>query len=120
MLIELLVDGSPIELWSVMFHYQEDPFPGGLIYEIRAQDPGLLIILEPENVEGERGPLSRREVDSVFMALEGFRSLRALNDPAEREKAQSRTLKYWFNTIERMTIRAGDIFLRGVASPHVE
>jgi hypothetical protein len=117
--IELTIDGKPVDLGSVMFQYQVDPYPGGLTYELRAQDSDLMKFLESRLEDGERGPLTGDEVRLVFMGLQLVKNVQAL-DPNEVKRRKALPLKYWLNTIEKMNFVGDEFRFSGVASPHVQ
>ena len=109
--LNLLVDGSPRDSQDAVWHYQEDPFPGGHRYELRVS--GTLTRRLRSILKKLSTPVPRRESNQFFNELYLARARADLRyDTAPRDG-------YVLNTIESFSLEPGVIILQGVCSPVV-
>jgi hypothetical protein len=111
--IEVLVEGRPVDIASIFFHFQQDPYPGGLTYSLRAKDPNVSAFIEPLEQEN-LGKDQRR----MMLSLGALRTSLGFT-PDGLARLRSAPLLYWANTVDEFFLNGDEVFVRGVASPHV-
>lgn len=99
-----------------MFHHQDDPYPGGMRYQLRISDPEIVSRLEQKYGIGVRANLDQRNTSSIFGAVNIAISFKLI--AAHRIK-YANGIGTWINTIQRMEVSPTQVVLFGECSPHV-
>jgi len=108
-MVEILVDGTPVNPGQFDLHQQSSPFPGGSRYRLRTTDRELTEVVCQCYPPATSKQLSQGDVSHIFNLLRMFISL----------KYERTTPLFWANTIDKL-IDDGDVLeLSGVCSPHV-
>jgi hypothetical protein len=111
-MIELFINGQAADFTKAQFEAQDTPYPGGLSYEVRGEDPELVEFLAKEFFKGEVGPLDTEQASSLFMGLQMARMQAAMDG-----RPQPDSSVYFLNTVEKLILDGPRLTIRGVASP---
>jgi hypothetical protein len=106
------VGGEDVSIGCFMFHFQEDPYPGGLSYKI--------VILEPELVQELREYFQSRSAENLGWSDTGhvFRAINLAVSAKYPYEKQANRIRFWANTIESITFGEGRVVISGICSPH--
>lgn len=111
-MIEVFVNGQPADVAQLQFEAQDDPYPGGLTYEIRVEDGEFAAFLGGQFTGGSYERLDTGEANSVFMGLQLLRMQHV-------QSGAPTSTTFVLNTVDRLILNGSKIELRGVASPAV-
>jgi len=102
------VDGQSADVRSLMCHFQGDPYPGGLTYQLTIRDAEVIS-------EGKKqfGIGKHRRLDSQKQS--GFLSYLF---PMIGLKCGRSAFQFWANTIDELDLSEHTLILKGVCSPH--
>jgi hypothetical protein len=105
----LNVEGESADVRSLMCHFQQDPYPSGLAYELAIRDGD--VIAEGKKQFGlgrHQQPDSNKQSSflSYLFPMIGLKCGR--NEP-----------RFWANTIDELELKADMLILKGVCSRHV-
>ena len=108
-MLEILVDGTPVEPGQLELHQQSDPFPGGSRYKIRATDAELTEVVCQRYPPSLTIQLTQSDVSHIFNMIRLFISM----------KLERTTPLFWANTIDQMTVDKDTLEIGGACSRHV-
>jgi hypothetical protein len=108
------VNGSEVSIGSFMYLYQDDPFPGGLTYEIVVADPSLFDHFSDYFQSRGTENLGRSEAGHVFRSINIEVSTKIPDEKLHNP------IRFWANTIDRVTFGPNCFSITGICSPHVE
>ena len=108
-MIQVTVDGGPVDARRLEMHYQGDPYPGGARYTLTVSDRELIELI-CRRVRVPARTLSREETNWVFNMLRLHVSLHLGRDVP---------LLFWANTVETINRGADTLTISGVCSAHV-
>jgi hypothetical protein len=111
-MIHSKVNGKEVGIGCFMFLCQEDPHPGGLTYEFVIQDAELVEELAQYFHSKIAEKLGWSDTGHVFRAINLAVSVKY---PHEK---QANRIRFWANTIERITFGQGRAVIAGICSPH--
>ncbi len=105
----LNVEGESADVRSLMCHFQQNPHPGGLAYELTIRDGDVI-------AEGKKqfGLGKHRQLDSHKQS--GFLSYLF---PMIGLKCGRNEPQFWANTIDEFELLGDTLILKGVCSRHV-
>jgi hypothetical protein len=109
-MLEILIDGMPIEAGQLELHQQSQPHPGGRRYRIRSTDKEITQLIYRRYPTPVAMPLEPSSTSSLFNLLRYYIS---------RNYGRSKPL-FWANTIDQLEVSPDVLELAGVCSPHVE
>ncbi len=110
---ELLVDGIPEDPAMVMFHQQEQPFPGGRSYRMSIRNREGIDAVRQKYADGVHDHLGTVDVSFVLGYVNLLLSF-------ELNTARfARGIRVWINNIQRMEVQLGEVQLMGECSDHV-
>ena len=108
--MEVDVDGRPVDPQQLEMHYQNDPFPGGSRYVVCVREQELVDDILKRFAVPTQQPLSPSDAIHLFMVLRGYVSF---------YYGRSKPLLFWANTVESIAVVNGALEVRGICSPHV-
>jgi hypothetical protein len=108
--VEILIDGMPIEAGQLELDQQSEPHPGGRRYRIRSTDKEITKLIYRRYPTPMAMPLEPSSTSNLFNLLRYYIS---------RNYGRTKPL-FWANTIDQLVVGADVLELAGVCSPHVE
>lgn len=108
-MIQVTVDGGPVDARQLEMHHQDDPYPGGSRYTLTVSDRELIELIR-RRVSVPARTLSREDTYWVFNMLRLHVSLHLGRDVP---------LLFWANTVETINMEADTLAVSGVCSRHV-
>ncbi len=108
-MLEINVDGMPVDPGQFELHQQSDPFPGGSRYKIRTTDAELTEVVCQRYPPTLTKQLSQSEVSHIFNMIRMFTSM----------KFNKTIPLYWANTIDQMAVDGDTLEIGGACSRHV-
>lgn len=109
-MIELSVDGSPIEFQRLEMHFQNEPRPGGSMYVLEIDDEDIVAYVKTLCEPGVYSPVPDKVARRL---LGGIRSLVSFIYSREAPL-------FWANTVDYLSVSESSVVLRGVCSQHVQ
>jgi hypothetical protein len=109
-MLDVCVNGTPIQPEQFYLHQQSDPFPGGSRYTIGITDTVLIKAICDRYTPALPKELSRGDTTRIFNLIGLFISLKC---------GRGAPLLFWGNTIDHMTFDGQTLCVQGVCSPHV-
>jgi len=105
----LNVQGKSADVRSLMCHFQQDPHPGGLTYELTIRDSDTIREAGKQFGLGKHQRLDSRKQSSFLSYLFPMIGL----------KCGRSEFRFWANTIDELELSADTLILKGVCSPYV-
>jgi len=105
----LNVQGEMADVRSLMCHFQQDPHPGGLTYELTIRDADTIIEAGKQFGLGNHHRLDNRKQSSFLSYLFSMIEL----------KCGRSEFRFWANTIDELELAGNTLILKGVCSRHV-
>jgi hypothetical protein len=112
-MIHLLIDDNPIDIGCVCFHYQDAPYPGGHGYVLQFSDKDLVNNLSGKFAAGTTCNLTRKLVQYAFATIDGILGLKYF-----AQKYSPAGVKYWLNTISKLSLDENSLTIEGECSEH--
>jgi hypothetical protein len=104
----LNVDNETQNVRSLMFHIQDNPYPGGHRYSLRIQDQDVMHVLQDVG-PGVYRDLSRSQSSSIMNRIFSIIGLKFVRGD----------FTYWVNTIDYLEVGNDTVLLQGRCSPQV-
>jgi hypothetical protein len=105
----LNVEGQSADVRSLMCHFQGDPYPGGLTYQLTIRDADVMAESKKRFGTGKHRRLDSQKQSSFLSYLFPIIGL----------KCGRSEFQYWANTIDELDLSEDALILKGVCSPHV-
>lgn len=106
---QLTVDDQAADVRSLMCHFQQDPYPGGLTYQLIVRDKDAISAARNEFGLGTHehpDQLKQLSFLSYLFAIIGMKCGRA-------------ELRFWANTVDNLELSQNLLVLKGACSSHV-
>jgi hypothetical protein len=106
----LTVDGETADVRSLMCHFQNEPYPGGRMYQLIIRDTDVLSTAKKEFGLGtHREPAGSRQTNFLSYLF-----------PMIGMKCGRSDLRFWANTIAEINVSEDKVLMKGVCSPQNE
>lgn len=105
----LYIDGKSSDIRSILCHHQQDPYPGGLLYELSISDSDILTRALEVFGSGVNQGIGEHAQISFLSYLDSVIGLK-------RGRAD---IRFWLNTIDEIAVVADSIIVKGICSPQV-
>jgi hypothetical protein len=102
----LTVDGEAADVCSLMCHFQNEPYPGGRMYQLIIRDTDVL-----STAKKEFGLGTHREPDASRQT-----KLLSYLFPMIGMKCGRSDLRFWANTIAEIDVSEDKVLMKGICS----
>src|SRR5947209_5169376 len=103
----LTIDGESADVRSLMCHFQQDAYPGGLAYKLTIRDGDVIA-----EARKQFRPGKHRQIDSVKQS-----SFLSYLFPMVGLKCGRSEFRFWANTIDEIELSEDTLILKGFCSP---